>query len=312
MKFVRVIGLFALSILAVAAWGEEGKTPSILISYDRSEMKIGDFLTVSIKVFSEQECEVEWPSQIWPNSTDWVQLNDHLYKPKALKDKRIMYRHDYVVTTYTVGSKELEPIKLTYQKEGLSGDLNGEKAHIEVLSVIKDGDSSQDIRDLKGIYQLKRGWTGWLVAAVLLVLLAGAWRLMRRKKKAVLLESDEVVISAEEQALKDLNRLMKEDLSLSAETYFQKLSFVVRRYLEDRYEILALESTSSEILKDLKKIKLERDLLKNLEELLHCSDLAKFAKYDVSDLSQKQHYAELAIKMVRATKRQQESSKEGA
>ena len=60
--------------------------------------------------------------------------------------------------------------------------------------------------------------------------------------------------------------------------YQSELSHTIREYVENRYEILALESTTDEILSDLKEKDFDDDLKGNLKEMLQLADLVKFAK----------------------------------
>lgn len=60
--------------------------------------------------------------------------------------------------------------------------------------------------------------------------------------------------------------------------YQSELSHIIREYVEERYEILALESTTDEILQDLKQKDFNTDLKDNLKEMLQLADLVKFAK----------------------------------
>ncbi len=54
-------------------------------------------------------------------------------------------------------------------------------------------------------------------------------------------------------------------------------------YIEERFEIPAMESITSEILEDFKKYSYDDDyLLEILENMLNLSDLVKFAKEDPS------------------------------
>ena len=61
--------------------------------------------------------------------------------------------------------------------------------------------------------------------------------------------------------------------------YYTILSGIVRKYLEDQFEILAMELTTYEILTDFEKsFGKNPDIRIKLEELLQLSDLVKFAK----------------------------------
>ena len=53
----------------------------------------------------------------------------------------------------------------------------------------------------------------------------------------------------------------------------------MRTYFEKRYHILAVESTTDEILRLLRGHEMDSGLLKKIAETLESADLAKFAKW---------------------------------
>lgn len=57
-----------------------------------------------------------------------------------------------------------------------------------------------------------------------------------------------------------------------------RLSFIMRSYLNNRFDILATESTTSEILELLKSQHISDDRKMDLKELLQLSDMVKYAK----------------------------------
>ena len=57
-----------------------------------------------------------------------------------------------------------------------------------------------------------------------------------------------------------------------------ELTEIVREYIEGRFELLALESTTDEIMEDIKGVGIEKLLKKKLNDLLVTGDLAKLAK----------------------------------
>ena len=81
-------------------------------------------------------------------------------------------------------------------------------------------------------------------------------------------------------ALEKLNVLEKEKLWQQDKTkpYYTRLTYIFREYLENRYGVKALESTTDEILDWLKREKFSDDLTTKLRNTLQASDLVKFAK----------------------------------
>jgi hypothetical protein len=85
--------------------------------------------------------------------------------------------------------------------------------------------------------------------------------------------------------------------------YQSQLSHIIREYVESRYEILALESTTDEILRDLKEKDFNEDLKGNLNEMLQLADLVKFAKAE-PPLERHEQLMKFAEDFVRQTKKQ--------
>lgn len=86
---------------------------------------------------------------------------------------------------------------------------------------------------------------------------------------------------AHESALEALDRLRDRRLFQSGriKEYYSELSEIIRRYIEARFGIPALESTSFQLLRDIEAVIHDGNLRGVLESLLEDADLAKFAKH---------------------------------
>ncbi len=84
-------------------------------------------------------------------------------------------------------------------------------------------------------------------------------------------------------ALRRLKSLKESELHKQddkVKEFYSELTDIVRTYIEQRYDIPALERTSTEILDDFEKGRvLNSKLFNELRKLLNLADLAKFAKY---------------------------------
>jgi len=90
----------------------------------------------------------------------------------------------------------------------------------------------------------------------------------------------EVIIPAHQTALEKLDDLENAELwqKGNVKEYQSQLTYIIREYLENRYDINALENTTVEIKKDLKKLSLGDELQNDLQNILQVADLVKFAK----------------------------------
>ncbi|MFT5166274.1 MAG: putative RDD family membrane protein YckC [Saprospiraceae bacterium] len=85
---------------------------------------------------------------------------------------------------------------------------------------------------------------------------------------------------AHEIAFHKLNQLKAAELWQKGEVknYQSQLTYISREYIENRYAIPALESTTGEILNALKKAEFPEDLVEKMREMLQLADMVKFAK----------------------------------
>ena len=88
-------------------------------------------------------------------------------------------------------------------------------------------------------------------------------------------------LTPEEEALLHLTELFESDLLKRSfiKLYYLRLSEILRSYFEKRYKILAVESTTIEILRAIRPLRLDTGLYQKIQNVLDSSDLAKFAKW---------------------------------
>ena len=83
-------------------------------------------------------------------------------------------------------------------------------------------------------------------------------------------------------ALDSLDKLKKKKLwqKNKVKEYYSELTEITRIFIEHRFEILAMEETSDEILFELGQNKdIEKESIEELRKILELSDLVKFAKH---------------------------------
>jgi hypothetical protein len=141
-----------------------------------------------------------------------------------------------------------------------------------------------DIRDIKGLVPLPGiPWWGWALAAVVVIAAAYAVYRWRHRKRAALTPAIKAVfLSPSEIALKALEKLLEDRLIErgEAEEFYTRLSDIIRRYLEDVFQLRAPERTTEEFLYEAARNNLltpsHKDLL---QEFLQECDLVKFARH---------------------------------
>src|SRR5665647_1644962 len=106
-------------------------------------------------------------------------------------------------------------------------------------------------------------------------------------------------------ALSELDKLKEEQLWQhdKVKDYYTRLTDIIRVYLEERYDVPAMEQTTQEILSDFKgeNSQIKGKLFTGLQKTLDTADLVKFAKY--TPLADENHFVMVhAYSLVEETK----------
>ena len=282
-KFIWFIG-FSISFLMLhsSAWAGEQASVLVKAEVDKASFTIGEKVEYQVSVIHDPAIQIT--SQVPPPSADIFQIKEaHDFSEK--QDKQIVEGRRFIFTTYELGEYILDPVTIRYRAPaGEEKSIQTNKLYLTVRSVDSSGKPMTDIRDAKGVLTLARQW-GWLWILLLILLLGGGgifflW--LRSQNRALpRADTEEQALSLEDQTLLRLNRLFDSDLLKKGKVkeYFLELSEILRRYFEKRFEILAVESTTAEVLKDLNKKEIPSALLEKVREALETADLVKFAKW---------------------------------
>ena len=273
---------------------------------DKSNITIGDTVRYTVRLTYEENVKVNWPA-LGANLGAFEIRDYHKPEPRRVKG-RMVEEISYTLSTFDTGRFVIPPLALDYQipPDSLRRPLQTDKLEIYVASMRPSQDG--DIRDIKAPWELPRDWK-WIAliggGIALLLLLAGLgyyfWR--KRQGKTLLPVKAEPVRPAHEIALEALQRLRESDLLATGKikAYYVELSEIIRRYIEGRYFVPALEQTTGELMDNLKAVALETNSRPMLQNLLERSDLVKFAKYEPTP-NDHHHAWQLAESFVETTK----------
>ena len=170
-----------------------------------------------------------------------------------------------------------------------------EEKWIDILRNIRDGSEAPQLEDEAPSWLRRWGFVLVLCVTALLVLLAWV-----KKRQRVLRVAP---LPPDRWALREIERIEKTLIPPQgeAETFHTQISFVVRRYLAERFGLHALQQTTAEFLESIRQVpQLSADEQALLTELFERCDLAKFARAGTSP-EECQHSAELARNLVRQT-----------
>jgi hypothetical protein len=251
---------------------------------DRATITIGDRILYILKITTDPEVKLEPPS-LGSNLGAFEVKDYKFHDPEKTKDGRVMNKSEYLITTFTTGEYVIPPITISYtDPKGETKQIKSEPLFILVKSVGASASDKEDIRGLKSPIDIKGGYRAYLlILPVLAVLGAGGFLYYRHKSRGLALPEipEELQKPAWQVALYELDNLRDSDLleRRQIKRYITILSEIVRKYVERRWEVSALDRTTEEIRGGIKRIKLEQRVAESIYGLLFFCDFVKFAKY---------------------------------
>ena len=234
---------------------------------DTNTILIGEQINFSISnTISETEA--------WPTYDAFLVEGIEIIKEGKLDTSDNLISQNFIITAWDSGSYYIPPIAFS-----ATSKTQGLLLNVQTI-ILEEG---AELKDIKQPMEAPIGWSDiwpWLLGIVLLILIAYILKkYVFTKKEALKIEKPKVIIPADIIALKELITLEKAKIWQEGKIkeYHSSLSEIVRRYTEERFQFIALELTTDEIIDELKS-KLNQEQIQNLKTLLQRADLAKFAK----------------------------------
>jgi hypothetical protein len=139
---------------------------------------------------------------------------------------------------------------------------------------------------MKDIFAFAINWIPYLLLLVLLILIG--WVLIRYMRQYLKAKPEPEPIEIDV-FLNPLDHLEKKLLSLRSDAslierdfkpFYTMLGDSLREYLEDVHDLLALEMTSRELLREMERRMVDPDLTRQTGVVLRTADMVKFAKFE--------------------------------
>jgi hypothetical protein len=147
-------------------------------------------------------------------------------------------------------------------------------------------DSAGQARDIKPVMSIPYTLAEVLLFAAVVALVATgvyfAYRRLRKKRRDAPAETRLPVLKAAHVLAYERLAALKEKRLWQqgkVKEYHSELTDILRRYIEDRFGLMALEETTGEIIDGLQRMKLLPRIVGGVEEVLLRADLVKFAKH---------------------------------
>jgi len=277
--------VFVLALLQLRA-----QLVSVDAILDTSKLRIGEQANIDVYLSYKagKNLRVQWPS-IGDTLTEKVEVVsvspvDTTLPQKSNSDKYLQHQR-ITVSVYDSGY---------YAIPGFKFIVNDDTAHplftkplfLEVHTVPTDS-SAAKTKDIKPPLEEPFNWrwyTGYLYAGlgILAVLITTVLitRYYAKRRKITEQEPAKPKLPAHIIALAALERIKAESVWKDGKIkeYYSAISDTIRFYMEERFGLNALESTTDEIMLAFRSQVVDAESKQKLQQLLSLSDLVKFAK----------------------------------
>ncbi len=252
--------------------------PEARAHLDSNALEIGNPMGLRINISATNG----WtPVGIDFSSWDSIVPKDNILKQSDWKQNPGSWTKDVFFTVFDSGEYRLEPLRIALK---LGNQEAAVMTNALTLTVSKLPQTTQDPLPIKSIVEEPKNWTDFIphmiIVGIILACAVFLYFWLNKSKKTPPPVTQVIEIPPGELALRKLEALRRKKLWESGDlkAYYSELTFITREYLEKRFAIPALESTTEEICEAVVQRDFPRDLVPELRQTLNYADFAKFAK----------------------------------
>ena len=259
---------------------------TVHVRTDKSEMTIAETLVLELEAAIEPGYEVQMPrvDKVLESFgiVDWDSPGE-----KLDENNNVVICNRYRLEPFLSGSFEIPAFTFEFtdvnDTEAKKYTLSTEPIDIEVTSLLGEQRAELVIADIEDVVEMAAKpsyWWLWMLLAVGIITAVGVGLYLRHKRVEELVR---IFKPAHELAYQRLRALVKDDLVNAGKIkqFYERISNILRYYIEHRFNLRAPERTTEEFLFELSSANIlsasDQDRLG--EFLRHC-DLVKFAKHN--------------------------------
>lgn len=279
---------------------------SIEAYIDSSNILIGDQIKYHIRLQKPLNSNVQFPEFKDTIISNVEVIESYQFDTVSKSNETVVLDKSYLITSFDSANYVIPPVPVILDNDTLfTGEVN-----LTVNTVSVDT-TKMAIYDIKEPYESSLNFWDvinlikyYLIAFYILLFLFLIFWIIIRPYLLVKRKGEKLQLFVKPPdpphviALRELDKIKNEKLWQKGKVkeYHSRLSEIIRKYIEERFHILALEKPTSEILPEINDIKKDYndDVIQALEKILTISDYVKFAKYnplpDENDMVLKKAY----------------------
>lgn len=276
-KHIVMIAVVMMTTWAIAMGGNV----TFKARLDSASLLMGKTTALHLEITQDKAAQGFFPNEQADTLNAMVEIAERLKADTTdLGNNRIQINRDLIIQSFDSGLWVIKPIP--YVVNGDTAFCN--QLTLKVLPV--DVSQMKDIHDIKPVEDvpfnlldwLPDYWWAWLLG--LLLIGGGIWVYRKYYKKGINpLKPSKKRLPPYEEAMINLQNLKAAQLWQRGQEkeYFTGLTDILRVYIDRRFDINAVEMTSSQIIDTLKKNDETKAVNEQLEMILEVADIVKFA-----------------------------------
>jgi hypothetical protein len=258
---------------------------SVHVRLDKTKLTIADTVLLQFEATLQPGYKIEMPKvdKALENFgiVDWDNLGE-----KLDAKNNVVTTCQYKLEPFLSGKYDIPAFTFKFQDANDPNgahELTSEPIAVEVTSLLGDQRAKLVIEDIEGVVEMPKPasrWWLWALIGLGVAAVPAGWLILRKTRARQVVR---VFKSAHEVAYLRLQALVAANLVEQGQIkeFYERISGILRQYIEDRFNLHAPDRTTEEFLSELRFIESFAPADKQAVEefLTHC-DLVKFAKHE--------------------------------
>ncbi|MDR1981457.1 MAG: hypothetical protein LBQ39_07560 [Tannerellaceae bacterium] len=269
------------------------------VKLDSAAILIGEQTVLHLTVTSDREKEIHIliPRDTLMRGVEVLAVSSP--DSSIIDNDRLLIKQDVLITSFDSALYLLPPLAVIDGRDTVFSN----QIALKVSTIPVNVDTPEEFYDIKEVWKPPFVLADYYLILfgvlffLFLICVAGYMIQRIRNKKSLLpFKKEAPKLSPYDQAVKDLDDIKRQKLWQQGRNkeYYTLVTEVLRTYMEERFDINALEMTSEEILHAIRDREEVDSVYENLKQILQLADFVKFAKLiplpDENDLSMMNAY----------------------
>lgn len=287
-----------INILLLAAFWSmsfvvSAQSVEALGNIDRDTIKQGERLTFTLNMKAPEGYEVLWPDwgDTLSKSVEIVSHSDIEQQPLDAMGN-VWMQQNISVTSFDTGINTIPVVQIEFSPKSDTNIYTAKSAALSFYVQAVSIDTTASFKPIKGPRKAPITFLEilpWLIGilGILAIIALAIWYFVRRQRKTSEIPFfEKPKVPPYTIALESLEELRHKKLwqNDQVKTYYSELTDIVRTYIEDQFDVPAVEMTTDEILAGIRPLNINDDAVGKLRNCLQLADLVKFAKAQPSAL----------------------------